>query len=71
VVKFKERDFEANQFNFRILPDGQNVIVDPYNLDAFLNQQNFQNGLFDIATFQRQSICSKCIRTSSLWWRAN
>lgn len=50
--KFKERDFEANQFNFRILPDGQNEIVDPYNLDAFFNQQNFQNGWFDIATFR-------------------
>jgi len=50
--KLKERDFEANQFNFRILPAGQNEIVDPYNLDAFLNQQNFQNGLFDIATFR-------------------
>lgn len=50
--KFKERDFEANQFNFRILPAGQNETVDPYNLDAFLNQQNFQNGLFDIATFR-------------------
>lgn len=50
--KFKERDFEANQFNFRILPAGQNEIVDPYNLDAFLNQQNFENNLFDIATFR-------------------
>ena len=50
--KMKERDFEATQFNFRILPEAQNMVVDPYNLDAFLNQENFQNGLFDIATFR-------------------
>lgn len=50
--KAKERAFEATQFNFRILPAAQNVVVDPYNLDAFLNQENFQNGMFDIATFR-------------------
>ncbi len=50
--KRKERDFKATQFNFRILPEAQNMVVDPYNLDAFLNQENFRNRLFDIATFR-------------------
>jgi len=47
--RYKVRDFEATQFNFRIL---QNQTVDPNNLDAFFNQANLSSGAFEIATFR-------------------
>ena len=50
--RIKKRDFEAIQFNFRISGDGlMRTPVDPYNLDAFFNQQNYDNGLFGIESF--------------------
>ena len=49
--RFKKRDFEAIQFNFRIAGTELNRSVDPDNLDLFLNQQNFENGLFNIESF--------------------
>ncbi|MBK0371080.1 TonB-dependent receptor [Flavobacterium agrisoli] len=49
--KFKTRDFEAIQFNFPVTDAGQNTIVDPNNLDAFFNQQNYNNGTFSITSF--------------------
>lgn len=49
--RFKKREFEAIQFNFNISQAGQNTNVDPNNLDAFFNQQNYNSGLFSIASF--------------------
>ncbi len=46
--KFKQRNFEAIQFNFK----GTNVVVDPNNLDAYYNQDNFSNNAFTIKTFR-------------------
>lgn len=49
--RLKKRDFEAIQFNFRITGSQLNTVVDPENLDAFLNQENYTNGLFSIESF--------------------
>ena len=49
--RYKKRDFEAIQFNFRITGSQLNTVVDPNNLDTFLNQDNYNNGLFDIESF--------------------
>ncbi|MFA7445306.1 MAG: TonB-dependent receptor [Flavobacteriaceae bacterium] len=49
--RFKQRDFEAIQFNFRIPNSQLTTVVDPNNLDTFFNQQNYQNGLFTIESF--------------------
>ncbi len=49
--KVKNRDFEATQFNFRIAGSQSNTVLDPNNLNLFLNQNNFQNGHFSIETF--------------------
>ena len=49
--RFKKRDFEAIQFNFRIAGSELNTSVNPDNLDLFLNQQNFENNLFNIESF--------------------
>jgi len=53
--RFKNRDFEATQFNlktttFPVSHTGD--IVDPNNLDLFYNQQNFANNFFSISTFR-------------------
>ena len=49
--RFKTRDFEAIQFNFRITGDQLTQFYNPDNLDVFFNQQNYQNGLFSIESF--------------------
>lgn len=49
--RLKQRDFEAIQFNFRISGSQLNTSVNSDNLDVFLNQQNFENGLFGIESF--------------------
>lgn len=49
--RFKNRDFEAIQFNFRISGLQLPTVVDPNNLDAFLNQTNYTNGYFSIESF--------------------
>lgn len=49
--RIKNRDFEAIQFNFRISGLQLNTVVDPNNLDAFLNQNNYANSLFTIESF--------------------
>lgn len=53
--RIKKRDFEALQFNFRISGSQLNTTVDPDNLDLFLNQQNFEKGLFGIEAFAGSS----------------
>lgn len=50
-AKMKRRDFEAIQFNFRIAGDQLYNVVDPSNLDAFFNQENFQENYFFIESF--------------------
>ncbi|WP_321539941.1 hypothetical protein [Flavobacterium piscinae] len=37
--RFKTRDFEATQFNFKIANNQVNTVVDPNNLDTFLIKQ--------------------------------
>lgn len=49
--KFKKRDFEAIQFNFRVTEAGLQERVNPNNLDAFFNQQNYDNGTFTTSSF--------------------
>lgn len=51
-TRYKTVDFNSTQYNFRILGDHRNDIVDPYNLDNFFNQQNLENGFFRIETFR-------------------
>ncbi|WP_299672153.1 TonB-dependent receptor [uncultured Polaribacter sp.] len=55
--RFKDVDFKATQFNFRIKNSGGNAVTQPiitdiYNLDSYFNQDNFSAGLFDIRTFR-------------------
>lgn len=47
--KFKDRDLFATQFNVKGINNAQ---ADPNNLDLYYNQQNFDAGLFTIATFR-------------------
>ena len=54
--RFKKRDFEATQFNFSIANNQSTTVVDPYNLDAFFNAANFNNGFFSIETFSGNNI---------------
>lgn len=54
--RFKKRDFEAVQFNFRIIGSELTTVLDPNNLNTFFNQQNFENGLFSIETFTGQNV---------------
>ena len=54
--RVKKRDFEATQFNFNIANNQSNTVVDPYNLNAFLNQENFNNNYFSIETFSGNNI---------------
>ena len=49
--RIKNRDFEAIQFNFRIRQDQLLTAVNPNNLDAFFNTQNYNNGFFSIESF--------------------
>lgn len=49
--RFKKRDFEAVQFNFRISAAQLRTVLNPNNLNTFFNQQNYSNGLFAIETF--------------------
>lgn len=59
--RFKRRDFEATQFNFKVNQAYTNMVVDPNNLDLFYNQQNFSNGYFDISTFRGNSQVSNAL----------
>lgn len=54
--RFKERDFKAVQFNFRIATPQLTQVVDPNNLDIFFNQNNYSNGWFDIETFTGSAV---------------
>ncbi|WP_348813202.1 TonB-dependent receptor [Flavobacterium maritimum] len=60
--RFKTRDFEATQFNFKANQGFTNTIVDPNNLDLFYNQQNLDNGYFEITTFRGNSQVSNALK---------
>lgn len=57
--RLKNRDFEATQFNFTRIAEGN--IVNPNNLDAFFNQQNFSDGFFYIETFRGNASVSNSL----------
>lgn len=51
--RYKDSDFKATQYNFRILPAQGTYFVDPNNYDTFFNLENYQTGaFFDIVTFR-------------------
>ncbi|WP_158209925.1 TonB-dependent receptor [Myroides phaeus] len=50
-MRSKERKFEATQFVFQINNEYNNNI-NPYALDQFFNQTNFENGYFKTYTFR-------------------
>lgn len=51
--RYKDSDFKATQYNFRILPVQGSYFVDPNNYDSFFNNANYQSGgFFDIVTFR-------------------
>lgn len=50
--RFKNIDFEATQFNFRIDRNLTQPVVDKNYLDGYFNQSNMDAGLFDIRTFR-------------------
>lgn len=54
--RFKRRDFEALQFNFRVTGSQLNTVLNPNNLDSFFNSENFNDGLFRIETFTGTNI---------------
>lgn len=49
--RMKRRDFEAIQFNFRVDGTYLNTLIDPHNLDAFFNVDNYNNNYFRIESF--------------------
>lgn len=49
--RMKKRDFEAIQFNFRMDGPQLQELIDPTNLDAFFNQDNYNRGYFAIESF--------------------
>lgn len=51
--RMKKRDFEATQFNLGLRVER---VIDHQNVDAFFNQENFQNGFFEISTFGGNSL---------------
>jgi hypothetical protein len=60
--RYKTRDFEATQFNFKSNEGYLDINVDPNNLDAFYNQQNFSNGYFQMATFRGPAEVSNALK---------
>ena len=50
--RYKTRNFEATQFNFKANEGFLDIVVDANNLDTFYNQTNFSNNYFQIATFR-------------------
>lgn len=50
--RFKEREFQAIQYNFNVLASERlTTVVHPNRLDEFFNTQNYNNGLFSISAF--------------------
>ena len=61
--RFKQRDFEATQFNFRIHTDQRNTEIDPERLSAFFNQELLDRGnYFRIETFRGSAEVPNALR---------
>jgi hypothetical protein len=53
TTRYKHRDFQATQFNFRIHTDQRQFHIDPFNVSGFFNQENLLLGnFFRIETFR-------------------
>ncbi|AZB20677.1 TonB-dependent receptor [Kaistella haifensis] len=50
--RYKESDFRATQFNFRINTSQGNYYLNPGDYGSFFNATNYAAGLFDIVTFR-------------------
>lgn len=51
--RFKDSDFRATQYNFRVTSPQGNYYLDPNSYDSFFNLDNYQTGsYFDIVTFR-------------------
>jgi outer membrane receptor protein involved in Fe transport len=50
--RFKNVDFEATQFNYQILNVANQPFVDPYNIDAYFEENGPDSGLWQIRTFR-------------------
>lgn len=50
--RYKESDFRATQFNFRINTPQGNYYLNPGDYGSFFNSTNYTAGLFDIVTFR-------------------
>jgi hypothetical protein len=53
--RYKNRDFESVQYNFRIAPEQRFTVVDPDQLSQFFNQSNLDKQYFRIETFRGSS----------------
>lgn len=51
--RLKKREFEATQFNLGLRVER---VIDKDDVDSFFNQQNYENGFFDITTFGGNSL---------------
>lgn len=49
--RIKQRDFNSYQYNHRINRDHYNDPIDPWNVDAYFNDANYQAGFFSLKTF--------------------
>jgi len=59
--RFKNVDFKATQFNFRINRAKAQPIVDSNNLDAYFTKENNANNLFKIETFRGDATTSSAL----------
>lgn len=50
--RFKNVDFEATQFNYQILNANNQPVVDPYDIDAYFEQNGPSSGFWQIRTFR-------------------
>ena len=53
VSRQKDVDFDATQINHAVRRNiSQPFVLDPYDTDSYFNQQNFEDGLFELTTFR-------------------
>lgn len=49
--RIKEREFNSYQYNHKINRDHYNDPIDPWNVDDYFNDENYQAGYFSLKTF--------------------
>ncbi len=49
--RIKEREFNSYQYNHKINRDHYNDLIDPWNVDDYFNDDNYQAGYFSLKTF--------------------